>query len=1305
MLRLIRLIRAARILRKISVKSSQYPKYSTPLRYVTISEQETRSLASILKILLIAHDRMQDKKLGELIHKYSHWFDEQYQHDISPSVIYRRLCEDSSMNFPKHFGEVLIDLLMYSDPNIVQEALRLLMCHESHEGLFLDTARKVQIISSIHLEGLYKNLVEQLNYLKVQAESIELWGGLKAPSDYETANTIRESLERIADAVRKKVDGRKLEIPHEVAVDVEVQQLLFNLDAFSIFMLLQKAILSDGKILVETMRQLIRACNDCIVLFVQDNETNQFMAYEQMNWFLIRIDDDLYSSSVARAIIANNRNLIKQCPRSYVLQLIQMIVTQSQKSEYLDLLIGMTEVSDEGDTGIIYLRSEISRYVTNQEKLRLLIQWCKGADTPEYEMRRRAMLPYLEMDIPLLDRQLSKDLQYHINFLNLLAGCKLGHKLQAVYPLEDIVHALCDSTMLYNVSRALSTLILSLVTQKTDCLEGSEAIWKYFDTCLVFFQESKETLKVYLSKERSQFRHQFVDSVSLRLRIIAGFFRDFDHRLFLEQTTFESESSFVTTQRTLVDIRSLLQSLRKEIFAFKSANSVHMGPRLCKLFDETLLILRSKLPHSLPDSDETPPDVVPLVNSRGRSFRKLPSMSADSVHEAFFRRQYQWFLDEISQPKLDYFKNAVNIFQNLPSVDDDLPSNVIRLEPLVSKLCHHIRSRLERHLASIILDRNSVPTTMWLIETWSVLVSNGISLHSQSGKILSGTESMRYQYVLNDCGVTVLCLELIGIGIDISLQIACLKLLSLLLSNTHGSTSVQKTIHQYLSQNESSLFFESLKDMIDQQMLWCQRVSETTLLVSKDSSTSTNFPEVSILLSVIKGMCAGGFIENKNIFREQHGNSRIVNLLDHFASHLDLISRIDDINCLALGGFLVETILSLIQGPCRGNQEYFVLQTNMLASFNRILRMTVISESQQTLDTLRLSVLDVLLACVEGHAPAKGTAVLERIQIAIEFNVLNLVLMPSGSFKQDEASSDIMAEYELTPLQSKYLVFLKTIKKESADFTFHEIVSVEVYWHHQVHQYFFRIPAIANHISESSKTKLVEKVDLSSHDLKLKDFLRISRDLYREAIHHDKLERYDIAAAWDLRGYLSWVMFLSCLSVNILLITFYRRHVDDQLSMPDDIELTILILMIAQAVYAVWSLGIYLVVRVPVLYLSYVDQYDKVYLATLNVLIDPHLLWSLGYLLFSLLALFQNYLYISICLLDFIAMNSTSRDVLNAVVYPARQLSAAIVIILIVVNIFAIVIFSDYDNSYDLDGISNRSLWDSFRLVITYGVR
>jgi hypothetical protein len=1316
-LRLIRLIRAARLLRRISVKSTEHPPYVPPLRYSSISEHETRSLTSILKILLIASDRMQDCKLGDLVQKYSEWFDESFQdNSVTPEAIYSALCEDSTALFPLRFGEILLDVLMYAEANLVQEALRLLMSYESQEGIFIATAQKVQIVSSIHLEGLYKNLIEQLQFLKAQAESIELWGALKTAADFEIAGAVRDTLNQIADAVRKKVDGRKLEIDPANPVDEEVQQLLFNLDAFSVFMLLQKAILSDGTVAVdETIKEILRACNDCIILFVRNNESNQIVAYGQMNWFLLRIDDDLYSSRVAREIIASNRNLIKQCPRSYVLQFIQLIVTQAQRPQYLDLLVGMAEVADEGDTGIISLRSEIARYVTNQEKLKFLIQWCRGASTPEYEARRREMLRYIAADSALSDRQLSPELQYHIAFLSLLAGCRLGHKLQAVYPLEDVVTSLADRAMLFNVKRAMGLLILSLVKEKADCLEGSEAIWKFFDLCLLFFQESREQLKTYLTKERSHLRHQYAEWICIQLSVTSEFFKDFDFKMFLEQTTFETESSFLPTQRSLADVRALILSLRREILSFKSANVVYVGPRLLRLFDETLAILRKKLPHSIPEDDEVFSDVVPLsTTSRSRSFRKVPSMSADSVHEAFFRRQYHWFLGEIAQPKQVYFLSAVSIFQNLPSVSADLPSHAVRLEPLVAKLCQHVRHRLERHPASVILDRNSVTTTLWLVETWSFIISRDLSIAPDlPGGHLDPTpeilEPTRYQTVLNECGVTVLCLELIAVGIDLSLQVACLKLLTLLLLCNHGNRSVQRTLHRYLSQNESVLFFEAAKDMIDQLMLWCQRVSESSSSGAGDPQTSADFPDVSVLFHLIRGMCAGGFVENKNILREQHGNSRIVNLLDSFSAHLDLVSRAESVQCLSLGISLVQTILALIQGPCRGNQEHFVLQTNLLASLNRILRMPPPSSpSQSVLDSLKLAVLDVLLACIEGQATSKGSLVMERIQIAIELNVLNLVLMPSDRIKRDamEAFSAEDVFVELTPLQSKYLVFLRTIKKDMSDLIFHEIVSVEVYWQQQIHEHFFRIPAIANHISESSKSRLIEEVDLSSQDLKLKDFLRISRDLYREALHHDNLERYEISNAWDLRGYLSWVMFWSCLVVNGLLLAFYRRDQEDNtLRLPEDIELTIFILLIAQVVYASWSLCVYLIVRTPVQYWSHTDQFESKSVALVTALADPLLLWSLCYLLFSLLALISNYLYVSVCLLDFIAMNSTSRDVLNAVVYPARQLSAAIVIILIIVNIFSMAIFHSYEHSYDLEGIDNRSLWDSFRLVITYGVR
>jgi hypothetical protein len=394
------------------------------------------------------------------------------------------------------------------------------------------------------------------------------------------------------------------------------------------------------------------------------------------------------------------------------------------------------------------------------------------------------------------------------------------------------------------------------------------------------------------------------------------------------------------------------------------------------------------------------------------------------------------------------------------------------------------------------------------------------------------------------------------------------------------------------------------------------------------------------------------------------------------------------------------------------------------------------SDWENDLEILKERVIDVLLTCIEGNK-THGSVVFERIQIAMELNVLNVLIMSSdteefhdptsaaamvnttgsvvsNSETGDGGHGDDSERYSLSPLQAKYLVFLKTlvsdvneIPQSALGHIHKEVLSVEVMWHTQPYTHYFPRPSVASDISESSKRRLIEEVDLSSQDTKLKDFIKIAKDLHREATHHQILKGYGILNAWDLKTNLSWLMLLNCFIINVLLVIYFTTDPTTGIrSLPDSVDVVIFSLAIFQIFLSLWNLGIYIIVRMPVSYWSFIDDGLSQLRAIVYSITEPVFLWSVFYVAITIMALSKSYLFLSICLLDFVVLDSTSRDVMYAVVYPARQLLTAIIIILIIVNVFAGFIFTFYGTDFDLsDRLKNLTLWDTMKLVITYGVR
>ena len=150
-------------------------------------------------------------------------------------------------------------------------------------------------------------------------------------------------------------------------------------------------------------------------------------------------------------------------------------------------MVGLTHVNDTGDSGILNIRNEIALHLSHQGKG--AIHWCAPKQSTYYQERREAMLPYLNMVPQPEDSELTSDLRFHINYIMLLIGCKLGPKLQAMYHFDDVIEGIIDSDTIFNVKKALGYLLLEMITTGLSGIEQSEYIWRFFDNSIKFFKD------------------------------------------------------------------------------------------------------------------------------------------------------------------------------------------------------------------------------------------------------------------------------------------------------------------------------------------------------------------------------------------------------------------------------------------------------------------------------------------------------------------------------------------------------------------------------------------------------------------------------------------------------------------------------------------------------------------------------------------------------------------------------------------------------------------------------------------------
>jgi hypothetical protein len=365
--------------------------------------------------------------------------------------------------------------------------------------------------------------------------------------------------------------------------------------------------------------------------------------------------------------------------------------------------------------------------------------------------------------------------------------------------------------------------------------------------------------------------------------------------------------------------------------------------------------------------------------------------------------------------------------RNLPNISSSTSSSIdrndtIRFEPLIKKLANHFRSMISKSALSRSLENDSIRTCGWILKSFRLMIEEYLpfdcdkihemsfsSLLNATGSTASGSSSStdsnlselnELRTVFNENGVVLLCMELIAVGIDHSISIEAIKLLISLLYNSGGIPAIQSTIYRYLLGTDSFLFFELMKEMIENLKDWNLKENDRVSASSSSSSSSssplflndkssiTRIPEDILVLYLLQGICEGSFLPIRNQLREQVGNAKVVNLLEILSSYLSLLSlNIASSLCnIYLAITLLKTIQRLVQGPCKGNQEQFVLHTELLISLNRIIREMRKAPSSSISSSL-----------FHSNATTSATAMAIKTSVGRKFSMAAAVIGKGGS--------------------------------------------------------------------------------------------------------------------------------------------------------------------------------------------------------------------------------------------------------------------------------------------------------------------
>lgn len=96
---------------------------------------------------------------------------------------------------------------------------------------------------------------------------------------------------------------------------------------------------------------------------------------------------------------------------------------------------------------------------------------------------------------------------------------------------------------------------------------------------------------------------------------------------------------------------------------------------------------------------------------------------------------------------------------------------------------------------------------------------------------------------------------------------------------------------------------------------------------------------------------------------------------------------------------------------------------------------------------------------------------------------------------------------------------------------------MEVLWNGSLEKVFFAVPSECSHLPSASKQKVINELDLSTPELKIKDFMQRSADLYDEMMYIEFMSEFKLyALLWKLAPFFQSLNFALALLINFAIM-------------------------------------------------------------------------------------------------------------------------------------------------------------------------
>lgn len=940
-------------------------------------------------------------------------------------------------------------------------------------------------------------------------------------------------------------------------------------------------------------------------------------------------------------------------------------------------------------------------------------------------------------------------------------------KVQSVYNYEHLLQSILDVGSITICKIRLSKFFFNSVIDvdlKIPGVEQSPEIWRLLESYRSILSKGREQMELIakVGWDGPGVTKQKVEYMFVCIMIVGGFFE-----YYFQSTTFQHDSNSHSSSSDPNSTRSPVSKVQFSlthvdeliIYFFTKIKEIYDldSPRLAastkRMLYRSLVALNTSISGENPIVNYIkPPSDLKVSKSMAQS--SVTESNTVTVTEAEEENEFEVFDDpekELLSKFYSFRKALTDSYETQQSADNEnvafiklleaLAEDVhqhhangskasdVKYEMLIQKLVFHIRENIKMVNNQKRMDARVTATSTWIIRAFRTMIENKMEMtiyvRDEEGGEKEDANAAPVVKALNECGATTLCLDLIADGIDEKLQLEAIKLGVGLLFKEGGALEVQGIMHNHLMNGNSELFFRQMRITLQKLQAWHEWNNYERQV---DGTAEKEPPKKILVVRFLQLMCEGHYLRNQDIMRDQPFNRVSYNILDDLVNYFNFLSSSTACRINSQAAIRVSaTILEVIQGPCLGNQQHFALNTELIETLNRVNRARLendcVAEEQIELKKTSIDIFQALL-----EAQAEKSAIYERVLSVIHLDIIQQ--MSNGEILQgvdgeEKGGDDEESAEEKEILQTECVVLLQMLRnfkpalarelgisEDLEDIVGSGTALIEVVWRGELYPRFFHVPRVCSYLAKTSKDGLVEFVDRMNPESKLVDFLNRAQELYLEVKHQEFLTKQNLARVFsrENQNRATWITFILAMIINTVILFSYEMIDGHPTIKNNQAKMIVSILNIIQIIVAFFVLVLFLVVRIPVKYQSLTTpQQNQKYSRTealFYTMMEPMTLYYIWYLSFSILGQVYKYDFLTFLLMDIIVKNSTTRDVLNAVVFPRKQIAMGGIVILIIVQIYSFFLFFYFRNETvdQANGFCN-TLWGCYLTTLGYGLR